>query len=128
MKITRSDGSVEVDRASDLFESRAKKILADARLQEIAEAIAGAISWQRLRVVFEKLSTLVGSGDNQLVSQGYATQAELTRFKANIEDPRLSGLNAVHGVPRGPLKGTPLSLAEGLGFVTKLINDYLDRN
>jgi hypothetical protein len=59
---------------------------------------------------------------------GYATQDELDRFKANVEDPRLSGLDAVHGVATGPgPKGAKMSEQQGFEFVTRLLNTHLDR-
>lgn len=92
------------------------------------EVFSGEISWQRLRVAFEKLSALIGKGDNALVRSRYATQAELDQFKANAQDPRHSGHEAVHGVPRGPLKGRRMSKEEGFAFLKRLINTYIDRS
>jgi hypothetical protein len=51
----------------------------------------------------------------------------LTRFKANAQDPRHSGVNAVHGVLKGRLKGTKMTEKEGFDFVVRLLNTYLDR-
>jgi hypothetical protein len=79
-----------------------------------------------MRVAFEKINTLVGKGDNALVKHGYATQEELTRFKANAQDPRHSGMEAVHGVPQGELKGTKMTRNEGFDFVVRLFNKYVD--
>jgi hypothetical protein len=106
---------------------RRARIAADPKLAEILEALAGEITWQRLRVAFERISALVGKGDNALVKHGYATQPALTQFKANIEDLRHSGVKAVHGVPQGPLKGTKMTESEGFDFVVKLFNKYMDR-
>jgi hypothetical protein len=107
---------------------RRARIAADAKLAEILEAFAGEINWQRLRFAFEKLSALVGKGDNALVKHGYATQPALTRFKANIEDPRHSGVEALHGVSKGPLKGTKMTPSEGFDFLVQLFNKYVDEN
>ena len=107
---------------------RRARIAADPKLAEILEALADEITWQRLRVAFEKISALVGKGDNALVKHGYATQPALTQFKANIEDPRHSGVKAVHGVPQGPLKGTKMTESEGFDFVIQLFNKYVDRH
>ena len=107
---------------------RRARIAADPKLAEILEALADEITWQRLRVAFEKIRALVGQGDNGLVQHGYATQPELTRFKANIEDPRHSGLDAVHGVPKGPFKGTKMTEREGFDFVVRLFNKYVDKH
>jgi hypothetical protein len=53
---------------------------------------------------------------------------EINRLKANMEDPRLSGLDAVHGVPIGPNpRGIKMSEQEGLEFIVRLLNTYLDR-
>jgi hypothetical protein len=50
------------------------------------------------------------------------------RFKANVEDPRVSGLNAVHGVPRSPKpRGTQMHEQDGLAFVVDLLHAYVDR-
>ena len=107
---------------------RRARIAADPNLAEILEALADEITWQRLRVAFEKISALVGKGDNALVKHGYVTQAELTQFKANIEDPRHSGMEAVHGVPQGPLKGTKMTENEGFDFVVQLFNKYVEKH
>jgi hypothetical protein len=112
---------------------RAKRIIADPKVHEIANALADDLTWQRLRVAFEKVCALVsgraakGSWDNAIVANGYATQDEISRFKANAEDPRISGFDAVHGVPQGPPKGKKMSEQEGLEFVVQLLNTYLDR-
>jgi hypothetical protein len=125
--VVRTDGTTEAVVSIDKDMERAKRIVADPKLIEIAEAVAGDISWQRLRVAFEKVNVLVGKGDNALVRHGYATQHELNQFKANVEDPRHSGLDAVHGVPQGRLKGVPMTAREGLEFVIRLFTTYLDR-
>jgi hypothetical protein len=65
--------------------------------------------------------------DNALVKHGYATQSEITSFKANAQDPRHSGPDAVHGVASGPLKGKKMTEGEGFEFVARLLNTYLDR-
>jgi len=105
-------------------------LVADPKLAEILEVFAEEVSWQRLRVAFEKIRALVGGGksDNAFVKHGYATAPELERFKANVEDPRHSGTNAVHGIPRGPLKGTKMTEAQGFDFVVRLLNTYVDRH
>jgi hypothetical protein len=108
---------------------RQRRIVFNPKLAEILEVLgADNITWQRLRVAFEKINALVGKGDNALVKHGYATQAELTRFKANAEDPRHSGHQAVHGVARGPLKGAKMNEKEGFDFIVRLFNTYVDRN
>jgi hypothetical protein len=104
---------------------RRERIVSDPELTEIVEVFADEITWQRLRVAFEKFNALVGKGDNALVQHGYATQEELTRFKANIEDPRHSGVEAVHGVHKGPLKGSKMTESEGFEFIVRLFNKYL---
>jgi hypothetical protein len=107
---------------------RAARIASDRSLVEIVRPLADEVSWQKLRVAFERITALVGrSGhdDNALVSQGYATQSGLERFKANVQDPRHSGIDAVHGVHSGPLKGTKIIEKEGLDFVVRLLDNYL---
>jgi hypothetical protein len=113
---------------------RLERIADDPNLRKIVEAIGGEITWQRLRVTFERICALVsgrnakGAWDNALAKHGYATSDELACFKANIEDPRLSGLNSVHGVPSSPApKGAKMTEEQGLVFVLRLFNTYLDR-
>jgi hypothetical protein len=112
---------------------RAARIRDNPKLCEIAEAIGGEITWQRLRVAFERVCVAItgktgkGSWDNALVKKRYATQDDLDRFKDNIQDPRLSGLDAVHGVSTGPPpKGTKMTEQQGLEFIVRLLNTYLD--
>jgi hypothetical protein len=107
---------------------RREAIMADSKLVEILEAFAAEeMTWQRLRVAFERIGALVGKGDNALVKHKYATQDELTNFKKNAEDPRHTGHDAVHGVPRGELRGTKMTESEGLNFVRRLFNDYVEK-
>ena len=112
---------------------RAKRIIADPKLCEIVKAIAGDITLQRLRVVFEMICALVSgrtakrTWDNALVKNGYTTQDEITRFKANVQDPQLSGLDAVHRVPQGPPRATKMTEQEAIEFLRRLLNTYLDR-
>jgi hypothetical protein len=122
--LTGGDFVPAVDPVDD---RRRKRIVADPKLAEILEVFADEITWQRQRVAFEKINALVGKGDNALVENGYTTQSELTRFKANAQDPRHSGHEAVHGVPRGPLKGTKMTEREGFDFIARLFNTYVDR-
>jgi hypothetical protein len=115
-------------RTTAPVDPRCKRLVTDPKLADIVEVFSEEMSWQRLRVAFEKITALVGKGDNALVRHGYAKQAELTRFKANVEDPRLSGADAVHGVPRGQLKGRKMTEREGFDFVVRLLNTYLDKH
>jgi hypothetical protein len=115
--------------SDDIARQHQKRLVGDPSLAGILEAIAGEKSWQRLRVAFERINWLVGKGDNALVKHGYATQEELDRFKANVQDPRLSGLDAVHGVHTTPvMKGTKMTEDEGFAFVVRLLDTYLDKN
>jgi hypothetical protein len=108
---------------------RRERIVSEPKVAEILVVFADEITWQRMRVALEKINALVGKGDNALVKRGYATQPELTKFKANIEDPRLSGADAVHGVPQeGPLRGEKMSKSEGFDFLVRLFNRYVCEN
>jgi hypothetical protein len=114
---------------TDAAALRRAHIVADPSLAEILEVFAAPeMTWQKQRVAFEKIEALVGRGDNALVKHGYATSDEVTRFKKNVEDPRHSGVDAVHGVPTGPLKGTKMTEQEGFSFVVRLFNSYVDRH
>ena len=57
--VIRADGTVQQRITPDLGSPRAKQIIADPRLCEIAKAVAGDITWQRLRVAVEKLGALI---------------------------------------------------------------------
>jgi hypothetical protein len=116
-----------VDPADD---RRRTRIMADPKLAEILEVFAAEkMTWQRLRVAFEKIRGLVGKGnDDALVKHGYAARSELTCFKANVQDPRHSGVNAVHGVPQKyKLKGRKMTEMEGFVFVARLFNTYVEK-
>jgi hypothetical protein len=115
--------------------ARRKRIVSNPALAEIMPAIGGEITWQRLRVAYEKIcavvskSTKKGRWDNALVKFGYATQDELKRFKENVEDPRHSGINAVHGVSdKSPLRNIEMTEKEGFAFVVGLLNTYVVKN
>jgi hypothetical protein len=110
------------------IDPRCKRLVTDPKLAEIVEVFGEEMSWQRLRNAYEKVRALVGKNDNALVKHGYATQPEITSFKANAQDPRHSGSDAVHGVPSGPLKGEKMTEEEGFEFVVRLLNTYLEKN
>lgn len=105
----------------------------EAKLQDIADALTGSPTRQRLRVLYERICALITEKtsrrywDNALVRDGYVSKDELTRFKSNLEDPRLGGLDAVHGIASGPIKGTRMNEREGLDFLMRLLRSYLDR-
>jgi hypothetical protein len=113
---------------------RRKRIVSDLPLADILPAIAGEITWQRLRVASEKLCALVsgstskGRWDNSMVKLGYASQDELKRFKENIEDPQQSGIDAVHGVHRSLPKYGKMTEREGFAFVVRLLNTYINKH
>ena len=119
-------GGVVAPPVDPAVERRRKRLVTEPKLTLIVEAFDQEISWQRLRVAFERVRDLVDS-DNALVRDGYATAPELTRFKANVEDPRHSGVEAVHGVRKGPLKGEKMTKMEGYYFVVHLLNTYLEK-
>jgi hypothetical protein len=106
---------------------RCKRLVTEPKLADIVEVFGEEMSWQRLRNAYEKVRALVGKDDNALVKHGYATQPEIISFKANAQDPRHSGADAVHGVPSGPLKGKKMTEREGSDFVVRLLNTYLER-
>jgi hypothetical protein len=70
MTVIRTDGRTEPVIAPDLETQRANRIIADPKLRDIAEALSDDLTRQRLRVAFEKISKLVGKGDNALVKMG----------------------------------------------------------
>ena len=129
MTVAREDGSTETISSEDAEVARMRQIANDPKLLEIAEIFAEEPTWQKLRVAFEKIVRLItGSRDvHDLWNQGYVERAALDNFKANVEDPRHSGNDAVHGVPYGQLKGAKMSLSEGQTFVTALLNSFLDK-
>jgi hypothetical protein len=124
------DGSTEADTSVGGRLTCAHKIANNRRLAEIAEILSGELSWQRLRIAFEKVTLLIGrSGKDAqaLWQKGYATREEVVSFKANIQDPRHSGIDAVHGVADGEIKGIKMSIDGGFSFVVRLINTYIER-
>jgi hypothetical protein len=79
---------------------RAQRIRDDPKLCEIVEALGDEITWQRLRVAFEKICALVSgrpssaAWDNALVKNRYATQDELVLqpdFSVNLGMRRCRG-------------------------------------
>jgi hypothetical protein len=125
--------SSDAPTVKDSRYERRKRILSDPSLADILPAIAGEITWQRLRVAFEKIGTLVsgstskGKWDNSMVKLGYASQDELSTFKANVQDPQYSGIDAVHGVNRSSPKYVKMTERQGLEFVVHLLNTYFEQ-
>lgn len=110
------------------FERR-KRLLTEPALVKILEALAcDEISWQRLRVAYEVLVDLVGGkgGKNsQCLIKHFATRDEILDFEQNVQDPRLGGVDAVHGVerPQAPLR-RKMTQHEGLEFVRRLVTTF----
>ena len=73
--------------------ARRKRIVSDPALAEILPAVAGEITWQRLRVAYEKIcavvskSTKKGRWDNAQVKFRYSTQDELKDLKNMSRTP-----------------------------------------
>lgn len=92
-------GRLPIVETDDL--QRRARIIAEPKLVAIVHAFADDVTWQRLRVAFEKITELVGRGDNSLLKQWYATH---------------------------PLKGTKMTLEQGFDFVVQLFNEYLKKH
>jgi hypothetical protein len=124
--ITRADGTVKLDAETTTRARRLAVIAKDEQLAGVLEAISEDLSFQRLRVAFERLAAIVGGGGNAFVKQKYATREEVERLKSNIEHPGHSGMNAVHGVPDGPTKGEKMTEQDALIFITRLLHSHID--
>jgi hypothetical protein len=130
MTILRADGSTATRSSGDGEMERVQKMASNPRILEIAETLAGDITWQRLRVAFEKITALIdnrGCNHQAIWSKGYAEKEEVLKFKENVEHPGHGGFNAVHGYARGEPKRDQMTELEGLAFITRLLNTYLDR-
>jgi hypothetical protein len=126
LRITKADGTVETDAETTKENRRLAHLAKDEELGGVLDAISGDLSWQRLRVGFERLAEIVGGGGNAFVKQGYATREEIARLKSNMEHPEHSGIDAVHGVPDGPVKGAKMTPQEALTFITRLLHSHID--
>lgn len=124
-----ADGS----RASTIDENaeRCQRILANPKLLGGMEALTGDLTRQRLRIAIEKVNALIGkSGQdyNALVASKYATTDEVRQLKANIEDPRVGGLDALHAFPSSPQPGGPkMSLQDCRAFILRIFFVLVDR-
>ena len=127
MAVTRAnDGSETVVSSDDSMKRILSQLSRDTRFKEIVLILGKEPTWQRLRFVFEKLDALSGGG-HALWQKGYADRDEVESFKKNVEDPRHSGIDAVHGVPQGPFKGTKMSIEAGRDFIVRLLKTVLER-
>jgi hypothetical protein len=112
-------------------EERDRHIMADPKLFAVAQALAAGPTWHTLRNSFELLTALIGNSRNDHAvfwRLKYASEVEIKSFLANAQDPRLSGPDAVHSVPYGPLPtSVPMSLSEGVALIAKLVDTYTDR-
>jgi hypothetical protein len=74
-------------------------------------------------------STKKGRWDNALVKFRLCHTGRTERFKEYVEDPRHSGINAVHGIlDKSPLRSMKMTGNEGFEFVVKLLNTYVAKN
>jgi delta 1-pyrroline-5-carboxylate dehydrogenase len=66
---------------------------------EVFDLILHVVRWHagRLDAVLEEIAA-TGKWDNAMVKHAYASQDELIKFKENAQNPRHSGIDAVHGV------------------------------
>jgi hypothetical protein len=97
-----------------------------AALDDALRAFSGEPTWQKLRYVFETIGQDVG-GRGGMDRRGWATLGETAQFKANAEDPRLSGREAVHGRKfKHDPKADPMSLTEATLLIGRLLGRWMD--
>ena len=98
----------------------------DSNVRDALIAYGAEPSWQKLRHVFEIVRQDV-RGETEIIRLGWAAEGEIEQFKANVTDRRLSGSDAVYGklFEHSP-KGTKMTLDEGVFFVGRLLNRWMD--
>jgi hypothetical protein len=107
-----------------------RRLVEEPDLAAIIEWLGADSTWARLRGALEKILHAMGKKPkafNVLVNEKYATQEEIDAFRANALDPRVSGRDAVHGVPDGPVKGAKWTERQGLEFVSRILKEHLSR-
>lgn len=122
--VTHADGAQFDEAPRDKKKDFLAMVAQDPRYRQIIEILGKERTWPRLRVALEQLTALIGKSrkDIQAIwNNGYATREEITNLKKNIEDPRHSGIDAVHGVPDGPLQGTKMTVEQGFDLLVRLL-------
>jgi len=129
--VVRADGIAEACSTVDKDAERYQRIVGDPKLLGIIEALADELTRQRLRIAFERVTALAAKSakdHNGLVASKYATWDEVRSLKANIEDPRVAGLDALHAFPSSPQPGGPrMSLQDCRAVIVGIFFAYLDR-
>jgi hypothetical protein len=126
--VIRADGSTEgVTTRADQNAEHYQRVLDDPKLFGVTEVLAGDLTWQRMRVALERVTALIGKSGKDydaIAASNYATRDEIRRLKANIEDPRLAGINALHAFPSGPERAK-LCLEDARALILRIFWAYV---
>jgi hypothetical protein len=83
--------------------------------------------WKDYYPIFEiiRADTAVG-GENGIVRMGWATRAQIVRFRHTANHPEVAGEGARHGVSTEDLPKNPMTIAEAGVFIKSLLSQWLE--
>lgn len=97
--------------------------------EEVAKALrlrnAGSLSWADLYRLYEVLESGAG-GKDFIISRGWASETEITRFRRTANSVKATGDSARHGVESTEPPPKPMKLSEGRTLVDRLLEQWLN--
>jgi hypothetical protein len=125
VRVTRADGSTEERRPSDPAPTWLAKALATP---EAARALSlrdtSPLSWTDLYRLFEVV--VEGAGGAEVVTaRGWASQAQLRRFKHSANSVKAAGDDARHGVEATDPPADPMTISEARSLIDILLSRWL---
>ena len=122
VKITRTDGSVEIKRPADPIASWLEKAAGD---QAVAKVLRlrdeDDLGWVELYRIYEVIEADVGS----IPTQGWATEKALRRFKHTANSVGAVADDARHGKETTQPPKNPMSLPEARSLLDGIVQKWL---
>jgi hypothetical protein len=108
----------------------------DSKVADLLELLNGGdlSSWPGLYRIFEVIQSDLGSnkpGRDAIVSNGWATQDQIERFRFSANSPKTSGLKARHGdetathAPKG-FHLSPMPVSEARDLIKRILSSWLE--
>jgi hypothetical protein len=125
VQLARADGSIEVRRPSDPAAAwLAKAITTPEAARALRLRDKQDLSWADLYRLFEVIQGAVG-GTQVLIDRGWASRAQIRRFKHSADSVTAAGDQARHGVEATAPPADPMSISEARSLIDILLVRWL---
>jgi hypothetical protein len=122
--VAHADGSQDISRPSDPVWRALQTARKDPTVAKLLRLRNRAnLAWVELYRIFEIIQASVGR--SHIVSSGWATDTDLTRFTHSANSVTVGGDDARHGIERSDPPARPLDLEQAQSLVDSWIKSYL---